>query len=314
LDRDMARKIKQDVNTKFVENQLKLSKTYGVNIISFWDAEYPIRLKEIYDPPALLFVKGSISKVNDKCVAIVGTRSPSSYGKLVTEQICSGLVNSGYTIISGLARGVDTIAHQTAVKLNGRTIAVIGSGFDYMYPPENKRLAEMIAESGAIISEFPFQTIPDPANFPRRNRIISGLSLGILISEAGSKSGALITAYHALEQNREVFAIPGQITSVRSSGTNRMIQEGAKLVTDISDILQELEGQLGQHYTEQKQSPQNLSPAELKVYQLLDEQPIHIDQVLQKCDLSSAQVLSALLTLELSGAVRQLSGKMFIRV
>ena len=314
IEKPTAQRIKNEVNEKFVEIQLNYIQKNQVKLVSFWDKNYPAQLKKIYDPPAFLFIKGEFRSEDEIAIGIVGTRIPSHYGKIITEQFSTELTSHNFTIISGLARGIDTIAHKAALKNKGRTIAVLGCGLNKIYPPENNKIAMEIMEHGAVVSEFPIGTIPDARNFPRRNRIISGLSLGVLITEAGAKSGALITAFQALEQNREVFAVPGPINSGRSAGTNQLIKEGAKLVQGTQDILLELEGQIGsQPKTNKKQSPQ-LKGLEKTIFDLLSEEPTHVDQLAQKCQRTTPEVLSVLLTLELLGLIKQLSGKMFVQL
>jgi DNA processing protein len=314
IDRAIALKIKRDVDDKFVQQQLDLLNKFEIKIMSFWDEGYPEPLKRIFDPPAFIFYKGNFNPEDKLALAIVGTRVPTQYGKIVTEQICRNLVENGITVVSGLARGVDTLAHRSAVINKGRTIAVLGSGLDTIYPPENRKLAEEIVQCGALISEYPLGTLPDAGNFPRRNRIISGLSMGVLIIEAGIKSGALITAFQALEQNREVFAIPGPITSGKSAGTNQLIKEGAKLVQNISDILKELEGPLKLKTGNGAQKVMSLSGVEKEIYDLLGKEPVHVDRLVQSSRKSAPEVLTALLSLELMGLIRQLAGKMFIQI
>jgi len=314
IENKTAQKIKNEVNEKFVDFQLQLIKKNNVDIISYWDDDYPQYLKKIYDPPAFLFIRGKILDKDELAIGIVGSRASSLYGKNVTEQFTRELVESQFTIVSGLARGIDSIAHRQALKSKGRTIAVLGSGLDKIYPPENRKLVDQISENGAVISEYPMNTNPDAGNFPRRNRIISGLSLGVLITEAGGKSGALITAFQALEQNREVFAVPGAITSGKSTGSNQLIKEGAKLVQGTQDILQELEGQFEHEIVKPKKEKPKLSGMEKRIYELLNEEPVHVDNLAQKAGKSVPEILSVLLTLELMGVVKQLSGKMFIQV
>jgi DNA processing protein len=314
IDQATARKIKTGIEPSIFSNQMRLIKKHDVDVISFWDNSYPDILKKIYDPPGLLFVKGALNSKDEKAIGIVGTRVPSQYGRMVTEQFCKDLTSHGLTIISGLARGIDTIAHDAALKEKGRTIAVLGCGIDRLYPPENKKLADRIAQNGAVISEYPMGTLPEARNFPKRNRIISGLSLGVLIVEAGKKSGALITAFQALEQNREVFAIPGPINSGKSIGANQLIKEGAKLVQGAFDIIQELSGVLKTSgYTVSSQSIPKLDIGEQLVYDILSGMPMHVDQIARQADKSVPEILSILLTLELYGLVKQLSGKMFLK-
>ena len=309
--------IKNQVFWDKVEKQLKLMEKYQVEIVTFKDENYPENLKSIYDPPPFLFVKGVIKKEDQNAVAIVGCRSASVYGKRITEKISRDLAGNGITVVSGMARGIDSIAHLSALKENGRTLAIFGSGLDIIYPPENKKLAEKITTSGAIISEFFLGTKPEGPNFPRRNRIISGLSLGVVIVEAGAKSGALVTAGCALDQNREVFAIPGNLGSKNSEGTNALIKQGAKLVTTVEDILEELKiatkGNKLNSSVHIEEDLSHLSEMERSILKLIAEEPYHIDKIATQTSVSVPQALSALLSLELKGLVKQLSGKMFVR-
>lgn len=287
----------------------------GVRFITLRSPEYPANLKNIYDPPPFFFLKGKIEKDDQKALAIVGTRTPSPYGKLIAEKITRELAEKGITIVSGFARGIDSISHHHALEANGRTIGVLGSGLDVIYPPENAKLAQRIEKGGAVISEFLLGTQPEGTNFPKRNRLISGLSLGVIIIEAGIKSGALITANLALEQGREVFAIPGNISSKGSEGANRLIKKGAVLVTRSEDILEELGGLFsGEEKEIKKEKIFTLSEREQKIYRLLSAEPAHIDRIAKETELSTPQALSLLLSLELKGLVRQLSGKNFIRI
>ncbi len=314
IDKKIATNIKNGINQDFINKQLDQLDKNKIDILSYWDENYPESLKKIYDPPAFLFIKGSILQQDDLSIGIVGSRVPSHYGKSVTEQFSRELVGLKFTIISGMARGIDTAAHNGALKAGGRTIAVLGSGIDIVYPPENNKLLEQIAENGAVISEYPLGTYPDGGNFPRRNRIISGLSLGVLITEAGAKSGALITAFQALEQNREVFAVPGPINSGKSAGSNQLIKEGAKLVQGVQDIVRELENQIEFRIkTPEKEQP-NLKGLDKVIFDLLQDEPQHVDNLAMKAKKSVPEVLTVLLTLELLGIVRQLSGKMFVQV
>lgn len=316
---DIGRAVAQNIkNFKLwdeVEKQsLRVGKE-GIRFITLKSPEYPLNLKNIYDPPPYLFLKGEIKKEDQKALAIVGTRTPSSYGKLIAEKISRDLAERGITIISGFARGIDSISHHYALETEGRTIGVLGSGLDVIYPAENKKLAQRMEKNGALISEFLLGTQPEGTNFPKRNRLISGLSLGVIIIEAGNKSGALITAKLALEQGREVFAIPGNISSKKSEGTNWLIKKGAVLVARSEDILEELKGFLSEDEKELKREKSfTLSEKEQKIYQLLSTEPAHIDRIAKESELSTPQTLSLLLNLELKGIVRQLSGKNFIRV
>jgi len=317
VDYKTAKNILGYSNFKFGEQQTNKAKTDGVEIISFWDDRYPENLKRIYDPPACIYVKGELKKHDKFSISVVGTRLPSSYGKIAAEKISRQLAQKGLVIASGLARGIDTISHWAALRSNGRSFAVLGSGLDRIYPAENKKLADSIVEQGALISEFYLGTGPDASNFPRRNRIIAGLSLGTIVIEAGLKSGALLTANYALEQNREVFAVPGNINSPKSTGTNQLIKDGAKLISGINDVLVELAPQLKYFLkNENKQEirlPADLSEIDKKVLNILTNEPIHIDKLSQQVEKSTAETLSLLLPLEFKDLVKQLPGKFFIR-
>lgn len=316
IDIKTAQNIKSFSNFKFGEQQYKKALNLGVQIVTFWDDIYPLNLKKIYDPPVILFIKGSLNNEQDKyAISIVGTRMPSSYGKIITDKITQQLTKKGVTIVSGLARGIDTIAHWASVKTSCRTIGVIGSGIDIVYPSENKKLVEKIINNGAVISEFPIGTTPDAVNFPKRNRIIAGLSLGTVITEAGEKSGALITANLALEYNREVFAVPGNITSKKSRGCNQLIKEGAKLIFSADEIFEELMPQLNKNF---KANPDisniDLSQEEKELLANLSETPIHIDELARKINKSTNYILACLLSLEFKDLVKQLPGKFFVLV
>jgi len=277
---------------------------YKMTALPCDDPRYPYRLKEIYDHPPVLYVRGNITVLDQPCLAVVGTRRPTIYGRQATEEIVSDLAASNIVIVSGLARGIDSIAHRAALDAGGKTIAVFASGLDIVYPGENVKLAQAIKEQGALVSEHPPGTRPRAENFPLRNRIMSGLSLGVLVVEAGERSGALITAHQAVEQNREVFAIPGSIFSPASRGTNRLIQEGAKLVLSYLDILEELNLSMVVQQTELREfSP--ATTAESAVLRQLDAQPRHIDEICRGCGLPMPAVSSTLTMLELKGIARQ---------
>lgn len=314
IDRKLIEQIKKGGNQQEVNDQLELIEKYQVHVLTIWDKRYPNLLKKSADPPLVLFYKGEIPENWSPCLAVVGTRTPTQYGKTVTEKLVVDLVHNGITVVSGLARGIDTIAHQSALDYGGKTIAVLGCGLDYIYPPENKKIYQAIEEKGMIFSEYFIGTGPDAVNFPRRNRIISGISLGVLIVEAGDKSGALITANYAVDQNREVFAIPGAINNPKSSGPHRLIQQGAKLVQNIQDILDEIAPGLEQNKPVEKPIPSHLSQLDRTVLENLSTDPKHIDRLVLELKQTPAMILSSLLNLELSGLVRQLSGKMFIRI
>ncbi len=299
-------------DAKFVDDQLFWMKQHQARLMTIRDADFPVLLKAIYDPPAYLFVRGEIKPEDHKAIAVVGTRMATSYGRLMTEKISRELCEHGITVVSGLARGVDTMAHESAIRAGGRTIAVLGSGVDRIYPPENFKLAMEIIDRGAVISDYPMKTGPDAVNFPGRNRIISGLSLGSLVVEAAEKSGSLITAEFALEQNREVFAIPGPANSIQSRGTNRLIKSGAKLVESVDDILSEVPSLRTDNKPKITPNVQ-LNLHEQMIFDKITHQPLHVDEISTVCHMSTHETLSHLLNLELVGAIRQLSGKMFVK-
>ncbi|HVN49428.1 MAG TPA: DNA-processing protein DprA [Bacteroidota bacterium] len=302
---------------KFADEQLKRLNRIDARIVTIWDQEYPELLKKIYDPPAFLFVLGKFSDADLRSMSIVGTRHPTSYGQTVTEQLCTELARRQITIVSGLARGIDTIAHTTALSAGTRTIGVIGSGIDVPYPPENKKLMERIADYGVVVSEFFMGTKPDAPNFPRRNRIVSGLSVGTVVVESAEDGGAMITASTALDQDREVFAIPGSILEKRSTGPNKLIREGrAKLITNVEDIFAELQIQLRLPLEDAvpKRAALNLSSAEQQIFNLLSSAPAHIDALAEQAAASTSDVLVTLLSLEFKGIVRQLPGKLFLKL
>jgi len=314
IDRKLIEQIKKGGNQQEVDEQLELIEKHQVNALTIWDQKYPNLLKKTADPPLVLFYKGELPESLPPCLAVVGTRTPTQYGKTVTEKLVGELIHNGIAIVSGLARGIDTVAHQAALDYGGKTVAVLGCGLDHIYPPENRKIFQQIEQKGVLFSEFFIGTGPDAINFPRRNRIISGISLGVLIVEAGDKSGALITANYAVDQNREVFAVPGTITNSKSSGPHRLIQQGAKLVHTVQDILDEIAPGLAQSQPAEKPIPDHLSALEKTVLENLSSDPKHIDRLVLELKQTPAVILSSLLNLELSGLVRQLSGKMFIRL
>ena len=291
-----------------LDEEMEKMKRYGVQAFTWHDEEYPARLKEIYDYPPILYVKGIILPGDEWCLAVVGTRRATIYGKQVTEEIVGDLARNNITIISGLARGVDTIAHQAALEAGGRTIAVSACGLDIIYPPENLELAKQISEHGALVSEYPLGTKPKPEHFPRRNRILSGMSLGVLVTEAGESSGVLITADLALEQNRDVLAVPGSVLSPTSKGTNHLIQEGAKLAQNCQDILQELNLRAVAQQLEFKEIIP-ASDTESLLLKKLSSEPSHIDEICAGSGLPVSTVSSTLAMMELKGLVK-LAGSM----
>lgn len=294
-----------------LDAELEKLEQYKVTVFTWNDPGYPAKLKEIYDTPPVLYVRGSITSEDEWSVAIVGTRQATIYGREVTQRIVGDLARNKITIVSGLAQGIDSAAHQAALEAGGRTIAVFACGLDVVYPASNLKLARSIMEHGALVSDYPLGTRPKGENFPRRNRIMSGLSLGVLVVEAGKTSGALITANLALEQNREVFAIPGNILSPRSEGTNRLIQEGAKLVRNAEDILEELNLTMVSQQLEMKETiPAN--DTESLLLRHLSKEPTHIDEVRRESGLPIATVSSTLAMMELKGMVRQAGGMNYV--
>jgi DNA processing protein len=294
-----------------LDEEMERLERQGIKAFSFRDEGYPARLKQIYDYPPILYVKGSLLPQDEWCLAVVGTRQATVYGRQAAEEIAADLARNKITIVSGLARGIDSIAHRSALEAGGRTIAVFGCGLDVIYPAENASLAESIVANGALISEFPLGTEPRRENFPLRNRIMSGLSLGVLVVEAGDSSGAMITARLALEQNREVFAVPGSILSPSSRGTNNLIQEGAKLIRDYTDILEELNLRAVAHQIELKEVIP-ASDTETLLLKQLSAEPTHIDEVCRASGLPIATVSSTLAMMELKGMVRQVGTMSYI--
>jgi DNA processing protein len=305
-------------------------KAAGAQIVTLDDSRYPLRLKEIYDPPVLLYVRGDAGILAQPGIAVVGTRHPTPYGSGMAERLAIDLSAHGLVIISGMARGVDTAAHRGVIAAKGKTVAVFGTGVDVSYPKENARLAEQILSfGGALISEFPVGTFAAPQNFPIRNRIISGMSMGVLVVEAAEYSGTRITARCALEQNREVFAVPGNVTNKNSWGPNTLIKQGAKLVATWEDVWEELPENtrlsLAPAAPDESQGPataslfpndEQLSPHERKIFALLKaDESTHIDEIVEQleAELSSSEIFAALFELELNGKVRQLPGKNFVK-
>jgi len=286
----------------------------GVRVVTREDADYPKHLRETYDPPLVLYVKGALSERDAFAIAIVGSRRTSLYGQEMARKLAFQLARLGVTVVSGLARGIDTQAHKGALQAKGRTVAVIGCGIDVVYPVENQKLSEEIAENGgAIVTEFPFGVQPDRQTFPMRNRIISGWSHGVVVVEANLKSGALITASFAAEQGRQVFAVPGRADSPLSKGANKLIKDGAKLTEDVEDILGEFEYLLPKTKGEKPQAPVHVSENEANVLEVIGEEEVVMDEIIQRSHLTSACVSATLLALEMKRLVRQLPGKVFAR-
>jgi DNA processing protein len=298
-----------------IEIQIKRMKSAEARLICRGDIDYPEELMNFAQSPPYFFIRGSLVSQDRNAVAIVGTRRVTSYGRNATKKLATELARKGITIVSGFADGVDTIAHRSAIDAKGRTIAVLGCGVDIVYPPSNSKLWHEFPEHGAIISEFMMGASPAAYHFPQRNRIISALSMGVLVVEAGTKSGSLITANYALEQNKEVFAIPGDIFNKSSTGTNQLIQKGAKLVTNANDVVDEL----GLSVPDSESTilmvdrTKELSGTQKDIYEVLTLKPIAIDEIAKKLDVSVNELLSELTVLELRGFVRQHAGKQFVR-
>lgn len=301
-----------------VISELKLTKKKNIDILTINDKKYPKNLSNIFSPPILLYVKGKLVDDDINAVAIVGSRKATYYGLSVAEELSYKLAERGLSVVSGMARGIDTAAHKGAINAKGRTIAVLGSGFNNIYPPENEKLADNISKNGAVITEFPMDIPPYGHNFPRRNRIISGLSLGVIVVEAAKRSGSLITVDCALEQGREVFAIPGKVGSATSKGVHNLIKQGAKLVDKVDDIIEELN--FPEKYDSKKKQNDkikilidNLNNMEKRIFSYLTEEPVHIDKLSDMAGFSSNTLLGILMKLQIKGLVKEFSGKRFVR-
>jgi DNA processing protein len=283
----------------------------GISVTILSDEDYPSRLRELELPPPVLYMRGELTPDDEWAVAIVGTRRVTAYGRQIAEDVAGTLALNGITVVSGLARGVDSIAHQAALNAGGRTVAVLGSGLDHIYPPENRRLSEQVTNSGVLISDYPPGTAPEASNFPPRNRLISGLSLAVVIVEAGQTSGALITASFAADQGRDVFAVPGNITSPASKGTNRLIRDGAHPLLHAEEILEALElTMVAEHRTARVVLPADAVEAQL--FETLSREPLHIDEIRSRTEISIEKVTATLALMELKGMVRQVGGMHYI--
>lgn len=312
LKPEIAADLGKKRNLLDIEREINDLEQNGVYFLTYRDGGYPENLRSIFDPPVALFIRGQLIAADSMAVAIVGSRKPTYYGVSMAEKIARDLATTGVTVVSGMARGIDTAAHRGALATEGRTVAVLGCGLDVVYPRENRRLMEQIASKGAVITEFPPGTQALGWHFPVRNRIISGLSKAIVVVEAGRKSGALITADFALEQGREVMAVPGNVTSPLSSGPHKLIKEGACLVEKMEDILEELNlKSLFSEKMEQKKDQIALTSEEEAVYHLLACDPLPLDVLIGKSELSPRKVMAALMFLEVKGLVRQLPGKFY---
>lgn len=319
-----ARRIKDFTAWDLVEREIEQAEQQNIKIIVSTDSNYPESLRVIDGTPPVLYMKGNIHKDDTFALAMVGSRMMSDYGRTVAHTLAFELASRGMTIVSGMARGIDTISHKGALKAGGRSIAVLGCGLDRPYPPENAGLFEELSRSGCVISEFPLGTPPNRENFPRRNRVISGLSLGVLVVEATRDSGSLITAQYALDQGKEVFAVPGKITTKTSDGTNALIKKGARPVHTAEDIIEELSSLLkgllrsrSKSFKQSNKQPSNvldgleISDEERAICSVLNDEPKHIDVIARELTMAPSKLLGLLLTLELKGIVKQTEGKNF---
>ena len=309
-------KIQRAKTDAAVEADQALLEQIGARLLTFQDDGYPRRLKDIYDPPPLLYVRGELQRREEQAVAIVGTRNCSSYGVVQAERLAGDLARRGFTIVSGLARGIDSAAHKGALDAGGRSLGVMACGLDVDYPRGHAELKDRLVQSGALLSELPLGTRPDRSRFPQRNRIVSGLSLGVVVVEAPSRSGALITAGLAVEQGREVFAVPGDVTNPRNRGCHRLIKDGACLAETAEDVVEGL-GILLEAVPAREEAPRpqvDLTDDEAKIVRALSFQPRHVDQVIRDSGLLAAQVTASLMMLEVKGLVRRFPGSMFVRL
>lgn len=306
-------RILQARETVDLEKLWEKIESQGIKVLTWQDESYPNRLKEIDQPPPVLYIRGEYLPDDLFAVAIVGTRRVTAYGRQITEELSSFLAANGITVISGLARGVDAVAHQSTLRAGGRTIAVLGSGVDKIYPPEHRRLAEDMMERGALVSDYSPGTPPDASNFPPRNRIISGLSLAVVVIEAGETSGALITAEFAAEQGREVFAVPGSILAPQSKGTNKLIQKGALPLLSVDDLMQVLDlTRVGEQKAARKVIPTD--ETEARLMSVLGSEPLHVDEIRNQAELPIEKVSATLALMELKGMVRQVGGMNYVAV
>ena len=311
LDRRSITNLLAARKTLDLQSELDRLAAAGVTLLTWDSPDYPINLRNIYDPPPVIYVRGELAPEDDWAVALVGTRRATVYGKEAARQLATDLVHNGVTVVSGLAAGIDSVAHQAALDAGGRTIAVLGSGVDVIYPAQNQRLAAQIMQQGALVSEYPLGVQPERSNFPPRNRIISGLSLGVIVVEAGARSGALITADFAGEQGRDVFAVPGSIFQRSCEGANRLIQDGARPVLSVTDVLEELNlAQVAQQAEVRAVVP--TTEPERNVLELLSAEPTHVDELGRATEMPAATVASTLALLELKGLARQVGGMNYV--
>ena len=315
LDRRAIENVINTRQTLNLDQELDRVVKAGARVLTWDDPEYPPLLRQLPEAPPVLYVKGQLTEADREwTVAIVGTRKASAYGRQVAETLASELARNGITVVSGLALGIDAVAHEYALRAGGRTLGVLACGIDQVYPPSHVKLASRILEQGALLTETPVGSPPEGGNFPARNRIISGLSLGTIVVEAGETSGALITADRALEQGREVFAVPGNIFAQSSRGTNRLLKEGATLITSVEDVLEALNLKLVAQHTEVRAAVRGVpeDATEAKLFGLLSADPIHIDQIVRESGLPVSQVSSTLALMELKGMVRQVAGMQYV--
>ncbi|MCP4482770.1 MAG: DNA-protecting protein DprA [bacterium] len=301
---------------QIVEDELKLVEEHNIKILAFDSPDYPLILKEIVDPPPFLFCKGDLTLLNSNCIAIIGSRYPTAYAKKVTAKLAEELAISDITIISGLARGIDSIAHKGALK-TGKTVAVLGNGFGTVYPSENKQLYQEIAEKGLVLTEFLFKTAPLARNFPRRNRLVSGISKGVVVVEAAEKSGSLITANLAADQNKDVFAVPGELTNPNAKGPNQLIKDGAKMVTDAGDVLDEVFGvSKSFDFNEGKKEKllATLDEEEKAIYDfIVSSHKPSFEDIFENVSMNVNILMGNLLSLEMKGAIKESSGKVYLK-
>ncbi len=325
LPPQVAQTIHSQAPLSAAEAELAELRKLGCGLLNWDEPEYPKRLKEIYDPPPLLYVRGDARVLARHAIAIVGTRRPTTYGNQMAERLARDLAERGLVIVSGLARGIDSSAHKGAcAAARGATVAVLGNGIDVVYPKENRKLFAQVEQRGALITEFPLGAYPAPENFPIRNRIVAGMALGVVVAEGAQYSGSLITARLAMESNREVYGVPGNVTQPTSFAPNQLIKQGAKLVTSWEDVVEELPTEIRAelfpveattHEERASLFEQSLLPAEKKLYELLStDEPRHVDELVERSGLNSSEVLAALFDLEMKGIVRQMPGKQFVKV
>ena len=311
LDRRSIRNLLAARNRLDLDAELARVEDAGLRLLTWEDPDYPANLQRIDAPPPVLYVRGELRPEDEWAVAVVGTRRATDYDREVTRRLTAELARAGITIVSGLARGIDAVAHRTALEAGGRTLGVLANGLDQVYPPEHRELAQAIAQQGALISEQPLGTRPEARNFPARNRIISGLSLGVLVVACPWNSGAIITAKQALEQGREVFAVPGGILSRNSEGPNRLIKEGATPVTEANDILEALNLTRAVQYVDARLTlPED--PLESQLLALLSSEPRHVDEIRRETNLPVQQISSTLAMMELKGMVRSVGGMKYV--